>query len=139
MKGIPPITRPEDNVLFRVTILAVPQVLLQPRDRANLQVAPEQHPTCLASFSSIMSLRFSTRYPSGTSPHPTGPCVLGGGDLVADALARDLPLELANESSTLSVSRPMLVVVLNACVTETNDTPCASKAPSAWRSRRARA
>ncbi len=28
----------------------------------------------------------------------------------------------------LSVKRPMLVVVLNACVTETNDTPAASKA-----------
>ncbi len=33
----------------------------------------------------------------------------------------------AKESSTLSVRRPMLLVVLNACVTDTNDTPCASK------------
>ena len=34
----------------------------------------------------------------------------------------------AKESSTLSVSRPIEVVVLNCCVTETNDTPLASKA-----------
>ena len=32
----------------------------------------------------------------------------------------------ANDSSTLSVSRPMLVVVLNAWVTDTNETPCPS-------------
>ena len=32
----------------------------------------------------------------------------------------------ANESSTLRVSRPMLVVVLKAWVIETNETPCAS-------------
>ena len=33
----------------------------------------------------------------------------------------------AKENSTLRVSRPMLVVVLNDWVTETNETPCASK------------
>src|SRR4030088_1144519 len=32
----------------------------------------------------------------------------------------------AKDSSTLRVSRPMEVVVLNCWVTETNDTPCAS-------------
>ena len=32
----------------------------------------------------------------------------------------------ANDRSTLSVSRPIEVVVLNCWVTETNDTPCAS-------------
>ncbi len=32
----------------------------------------------------------------------------------------------AKDKSTLSVSRPIEVVVLNCCVTETNDTPCAS-------------
>ena len=32
----------------------------------------------------------------------------------------------ANESNTLRVSRPMLVVVLKAWVIETNETPCAS-------------
>ena len=33
----------------------------------------------------------------------------------------------AKDSSTLSVSRPMLLVVLKAWVTETKETPCASK------------
>ena len=33
----------------------------------------------------------------------------------------------ANDSSTLSVSRPIDVVVLNAWVTLTNETPCRSK------------
>src|SRR3954453_4224201 len=31
----------------------------------------------------------------------------------------------AKDNSMLSVSRPMLLVVLNACVTDTNDTPAA--------------
>ena len=39
--------------------------------------------------------------------------------------AKDHP-NWANESNTLRVSRPMLVVVLKAWVIETNDTPCAS-------------
>src|SRR5258707_1457911 len=33
----------------------------------------------------------------------------------------------AKDRSTLSVSRPIEVVVLNCWVTETNDTPCASE------------
>jgi hypothetical protein len=58
--------------------------------------------------------------------HPSHPdaLLLGGGDLVPDALARDLALELGKGQSTLRVSRPMLEVVLKAWVTETNDTPC---------------
>src|SRR5277367_4683621 len=48
----------------------------------------------------------------------------------------------ANDRSTLSVSRPIEVVVLNCWVTETNDTPCASNsstslAKSVQRSRQA--
>src|SRR5439155_2685087 len=42
---------------------------------------------------------------------------LGGRDLVAHPLPDQLPLELANDSSTLSVSRPMLELVLKDCVT----------------------
>src|SRR5204863_8311607 len=33
----------------------------------------------------------------------------------------------AKDNSTLSVRRPIELVVLNCCVTETNDTPCPSK------------
>ena len=44
-----------------------------------------------------------------------------GGDLVADALADDLTLELRKDNRTLRVRRPIEVVVLNCWVTETND------------------
>ena len=60
---------------------------------------------------------------------------LGGSDLVADALAGHLALELAKESSTLSVSRPIEVVVLNCWVTATKDTRAHRTARRSWRSR----
>ena len=43
----------------------------------------------------------------------------------------------AKDSSTLSVSRPMEVVVLNCWVTETNETPRRRRSRRAWQSRRA--
>ena len=46
---------------------------------------------------------------------------LGGRDLVPDPLRGDLSFELGKDSSTLSVNRPMEVVVLNCWVTETNE------------------
>src|ERR1019366_7154553 len=51
----------------------------------------------------------------------------GRGDLVADAFACDFPLELGEGQKEFSVSRPMLVVVLNCCVIDTNETPRRSK------------
>jgi hypothetical protein len=49
---------------------------------------------------------------------------LGGGDLVPYALSNDLALELgAKDNSMFSVSRPMLVMVLNCWVMDTNETP----------------
>src|SRR5258707_14770940 len=38
----------------------------------------------------------------------------------------------AKDRSTLSVSPPIEVVVLNCWVTETNDTPCASNSSTNW-------
>src|ERR1700737_2586348 len=59
---------------------------------------------------------------------PLGPGVIGGlGDLVADALALTSRSNCAKDSSTLRVSRPIELAVLNCWVTETNDTPWASK------------
>ncbi len=58
--------------------------------------------------------------------HPAHPHALlpAGGDLVADALGRHLALELGEADSRMfSVSRPIDVVVLNDCVTETKVTP----------------
>src|SRR5208282_5983479 len=63
----------------------------------------------------------------GLAAHPHA-LLFGCGDLVADARSPVTSRSnWANESSTLSVRRPMLLVVLNAWVTDTNDTPCASK------------
>jgi hypothetical protein len=49
-----------------------------------------------------------------THPHALP---LGGGDLLADALAGHLALELANDKRTFKVNRPIEVVVLNCWVT----------------------
>src|SRR6266851_5538366 len=53
--------------------------------------------------------------------------LLRSGNLVADALARDLALELGKGQQHVEVSLPIEVVVLNCWVTDTNDTPLASK------------
>src|SRR6202040_1783405 len=49
------------------------------------------------------------------------------GDLVADAFAGDLPLELSKRQQHIERQPPIELVVLNCCVTETNDTASASK------------
>jgi hypothetical protein len=51
----------------------------------------------------------------------------GIGDLVADALAGDLPLELRKGQQHIEGQPPIELVVLNCWVTDTNDTPCVSK------------
>jgi hypothetical protein len=48
-------------------------------------------------------------------------------DLVADALAAISRSNWAKESSILSVNRPLEVVVLNCCVTDTNEALWASR------------
>jgi hypothetical protein len=53
-------------------------------------------------------------------------------DLVSDPLADDLPLELAKERRTFSVSLPMLDVVLKDWVTETNETSFSSKSSTSF-------
>src|ERR1019366_5029892 len=51
-------------------------------------------------------------------PHALG---LRRGDLVANALARDLALELGEREQHVERQTPHRVVVLNCCVTETNE------------------
>ena len=76
-----------------------------------------------ASASFTTSLRsFDVVAERQRAAHPHA-LALGGRDLVADALARDLALELGEGQQHVEVSRPIEVVVLNACVTETNETP----------------
>jgi len=60
------------------------------------------------------------------------PLAFGGGDLVPDALGRDLALKLGKRNSTFRVNRPIEVVVLNCWVTETKDTLCLSKSSTSF-------
>ena len=53
--------------------------------------------------------------------------LLGGGDLVADPLPGDFALELRKGQKDVQGQPPIEVVVLNCCVTETKETPAASK------------
>jgi hypothetical protein len=57
-------------------------------------------------------------------PHPL---LFRGGDLVTDALAVTSRSNCAKDSRMFKVKRPIDVVVLNCCVTETKDAPLASR------------
>ena len=83
-----------------------------PHERAEIEVALENKAHCrrlglvdqqLAILDAVAERHHST--------HPDA-LLLGGGDLVPDALAGDLALELGERQQHVSVSRPMLVVVL---------------------------
>src|ERR1700756_3408309 len=83
--------------------------------------------TTRASASLTISLRFSTSYPSGGMPPIHRPFFFD-----AATLSRTLSLmtsrsNWAKDKSTFSVSRPMLVVVLNCWVIDTKETPQRSK------------
>jgi len=59
------------------------------------------------------------------SSHPHA-FALGGRDLVTNALAGDLGLELGKREQDVQGQPPIEVVVLNCWVTATNEAPCAS-------------
>jgi hypothetical protein len=79
-----------------------------------------------SSMTSFLSADIAQRHHAAVPQ----PLALGGADLVADAFDGDIALELAKESSTLRVSRPMEVVVLNCWVTDTKETPWALNSSS---------
>ena len=56
-----------------------------------------------------------------TDPDSLG---LGGRDFVSDPFADDLALELGKGQQHIERERPMLLVVLNDWVTDTNETVC---------------
>jgi hypothetical protein len=58
---------------------------------------------------------------------PASRLLFRGGNLVADTLADDLALELREGQQHVEGQRPIEVVVLNCCVTETNEAPIASR------------
>ena len=100
---------------------------LQPLHRAEREIALEDplHQRRLLRHR-LQAARLGAVADRDHAAHPHA-LRLGGGDLVADPLGGDLALELAKESSTFSVSLPIEVGVLKAWVTETKETPAASK------------
>src|SRR5215470_15955336 len=69
------------------------------------------------------SLRSSTRYPSGGTP-PIHIPFLFEAAILSPMTSRS---NFAKASNTLRIRRPIEVVVLNCCVTETNEAPLASR------------
>jgi hypothetical protein len=92
--------------------------------------------TVAASRSSMTSLRPRTRYPSGTWPPIQRPLRFEAAILSRMRSPVTSRSNWAKERSTLKVSRPMLVVVLKAWVTETKETPVWSKSSTSWQSPR---
>src|SRR5215207_9756045 len=74
-----------------------------------------------------LRLRSRTRYRSGTWPPIQRPLRLEAAILSRMRSPVTSRSNWAKERRTFKVSRPMLVVVLKAWVTETKETPCASK------------
>src|ERR1700752_748099 len=104
------------------------KVQLQPYHAAEFKIEPVD-PTDFLGFSFIHDqatiLKVIPQWDADTHPHALS---FRSSNLVADALASHLSLELRKESRTFRVSRPIDDVVLNCWVTETKLTPRASKA-----------
>ncbi len=76
-----------------------------------------------ASSSTTTILRSLLAYPSGAMPPTQRPLRLEAAILSRMRSEVTSRSNWANDNSTFSVSRPIDVVVLNCCVTETKDTP----------------
>ena len=74
------------------------------------------------------SLRSIASYPIGIRPPSHMPLALEAATLSRTLSEITSLSNCANESRTFRVSRPMLVVVLKACVIETKEAPAASRA-----------
>ncbi len=83
--------------------------------------------TVCASSVLIINRRSRTSYPSGIEPPVQIPLRLEAATLSRICSPITSRSNCANESSTLRVSLPIDVVVLNCWVTATNETLCASK------------
>ena len=86
--------RPFDSTLTLDTEITPAKVEDQPVDAAEFQIAPEYGPNLfrfLSTIEKLAILEFVAKRHHATDPEPFA---LGGGDLVADALGRDLALEL---------------------------------------------
>ena len=97
------------------------------RDRAQFRIASKDQPDGLGLsliHGQLAVLDIIAERDVAAHPHAL---LLRRRDLVADALAGDLALELGEGEQQFSVSRPIEVVVLNCCVTDTKDAFRASK------------
>ena len=93
---------------------------LEPHDAADLEIASEK----IANEGGVLLMEgpvLDSISERNDAPHPYA-LLLGGGDLVPDSLAGDLSLELGEGQEHVEPQSSMLVVVLNAWVTETNET-----------------
>jgi len=75
----------------------------------------------------MTSLRSCTRYPSGGTPPIHIPFFFEAAILSRMRSPMTSRSNCAKDNRTLRVSRPIEVVVLNCCVTETNDALLASR------------
>src|ERR1700740_1444264 len=83
--------------------------------------------TVSASLSTMMSLPACARYPSGGTPPIHIPFRFEAAILSRMRSPMTSRSNCANDNSTLRVKRPIEVVVLNCCVTDTKEAPLVSR------------
>jgi hypothetical protein len=115
------------NLAASVRSYRQPDVLVvensfEAHDAANLEISPKEiaHESGMLLDHMERSI-FDPITERNHAPHPDA-LLLRGGDLVPDRSPVTSRSNWAKERSTLRVNRPMLVVVLNAWVTEMKDT-----------------
>src|SRR5947208_12058483 len=85
--------------------------------------------TVSASLSTMISLLACARYPSGGTPPIHIPFFFEAAILSRMRSPMTSRSNCAKDNRTLRVKRPIEVVVLNCCVTETKQAPCWDNAP----------
>ena len=90
-----------------------------------VSISSKMRRTTAASASLMTNRRLSRRRSPWTDAAHPHPLALGGGDLVADALAGDLALKLGEGQQDVEHQPPIEVVVLNCWVTDTKGHPLA--------------
>src|SRR5262249_28432445 len=103
------------------------KLALKHANRLEREIAWKISITVRASSLLTTSLRSLTSYPRGGMPPIHMPFFLEAAILSRTRSPMTSRSNWAKDSNTLSVSRPMLVVVLNCWVIDTNDTPQRSK------------
>src|SRR5258708_4579485 len=109
------------------------EVLDHGAHRAQFEVAPEDDPDHLGLFRHDHELLVDAAVAErGPVLQPRCPCAWRPRSLSRTRSPITSRSNWAKESSTLRVSRPMLLVVLNDWVTDTNETECWSKSSTSF-------